>query len=587
MSLKLTCPHCRRRLAIKKPRPGTILHCPICTGVLDISTSESSDTPAPQDPKGNWWATHPDNPSPTPPDASQRLKELVNVRTLGAAAGATLLLIVGVVAGAAWVSKPKALPADLMGLAAARMELDQAGMEPRAAELAVEHETDLAGLIAPAAEALAVPEDVAVAAVTSVARTELPPAKPKPTVKRRDQSSDEDLRKQLFKVMEVSLDPPVPVKRTPLDAHSSPRSEQIQQMAKRPTIETHFTPKLLNSYSDLRGLPFAMGVDCQLGKEPAENMQSISREMRTILAQSRPNEVADRRFNAELIRQRIGSIYTKIEPNREAAITCLMQMLQPENTPVRQILVEQLAQINRPKSSEALARIAMFDLSDTVRTEAINALFERTQIVKEDVLPGGLRDQALTALGERRREDIRQVLLAGLRHPFPPVADHAAEALVALGDTGAIPALKKLADEPDPSAPYYDQDTKQWLIPELVRINHLSNCAMCHAPSKSQTDLVRGRIPSPNQPLPPMTQYYEDTNGIFVRADVTYLRQDFSMYQPVDHAGQWPSMQRYDYLVRKRPAETYSELVGMQQKRQASTYPQREAVLFALKELGQ
>ena len=49
-----------------------------------------------------------------------------------------------------------------------------------------------------------------------------------------------------------------------------------------------------------------------------------------------------------------------------------------------------------------------------------------------------------------------------------------------------------------------------------------------------------------------MSQYYESTGGSFVRADVTYLRQDFSVPQPVPRPGQWPANQRYDYMVRKR-----------------------------------
>src|SRR5262249_27798850 len=132
-------------------------------------------------------------------------------------------------------------------------------------------------------------------------------------------------------------------------------------------------------------------------------------------------------------------------------------------------------------------------------------------------------------------------------------ADHAAEALVALDDRDAVPALKQLADAPDPTAPYYDWTQKTYVTREVVRINHLGNCLMCHAPSTSQNDLVRGRIPTPGEPLPPPVQYYESQEGIFVRADVTYLKQDFSVIQPVEHNGAWPQMQRFDYVVRTKP----------------------------------
>src|SRR5262249_58727615 len=123
----------------------------------------------------------------------------------------------------------------------------------------------------------------------------------------------------------------------------------------------------------------------------------------------------------------------------------------------------------------------------------------------------------------------------------------------------------------------YDAAQKTWMVAEMVRVNHLSNCLMCHAPSKATTDLVRGRIPDPSKPLPPLSQYYEDNNGIFVRADVTYLKQDFSVIQPVERPGQWPQMQRFDYIVRARRVDTYPELAALQQKKQSKDYPQRDA----------
>ena len=40
-----------------------------------------------------------------------------------------------------------------------------------------------------------------------------------------------------------------------------------------------------------------------------------------------------------------------------------------------------------------------------------------------------------------------------------------------------------------------------------------------------------------------------------VRADTTYLRQDFSVLMPVTGATPWPDMQRFDFLIRKRIVE--------------------------------
>jgi hypothetical protein len=73
-----------------------------------------------------------------------------------------------------------------------------------------------------------------------------------------------------------------------------------------------------------------------------------------------------------------------------------------------------------------------------------------------------------------------------------------------------------------------------------------------------------------------------------VRADITYLRQDFSVVQPVLRSGTWPSQQRYDYLVRLR-ALLKRELTQLKSKRLESqskeTSPQKRAILYALKGL--
>jgi hypothetical protein len=71
-----------------------------------------------------------------------------------------------------------------------------------------------------------------------------------------------------------------------------------------------------------------------------------------------------------------------------------------------------------------------------------------------------------------------------------------------------------------------------------------------------------------------------------VRADVTYLRQDFSLLQQVVKPDKWPAWQRFDFLVRTRelPAQEAAELDKGGPHRQL-VYPQRDAVLFALREL--
>ena len=50
-----------------------------------------------------------------------------------------------------------------------------------------------------------------------------------------------------------------------------------------------------------------------------------------------------------------------------------------------------------------------------------------------------------------------------------------------------------------------------------------------------------------------------------VRADTTYLRQDFSLMMPVENAAPWPEMQRFDFLVRTRTVDG-KELTALKQK---------------------
>jgi hypothetical protein len=126
--------------------------------------------------------------------------------------------------------------------------------------------------------------------------------------------------------------------------------------------------------------------------------------------------------------------------------------------------------------------------------------------------------------------------------------------------------------------------TRVTTVRELVRVNHLRNCMLCHAPSIDPDDPVPGRVPTPGQPVPPPFSgaYYESRNGTFVRADITYLRQDFSVPQPVARHGNWPAHQRYDYLVRTRYATAAEQAAA---KDEPATFPQRDAARWALREL--
>jgi hypothetical protein len=393
------------------------------------------------------------------------------------------------------------------------------------------------------------------AAKPAPTNTPVAEARPRPAafaVKRRQHLSDEELERLLAKVPEI-------------DIESVPQtSARLMVWGKAAQVQNrHFSgPVLLrNERRDLAGLPFRLGLDCRAGKEAAENLHVLSRKLRGHMQSTLPTDGSDCRIDAERLRQLLMGTDDGRSPWLQTqALSTLVQMLQVENTAVRLLLVDFLARNPDAVATRELARRAVFDLSAKVREGAVRALRERPP------------------------QEVRPVLLGALRYPWPAVADHAAEALVSLRDRGAVPELRALLAEPSPSAPERAPGQPS-MVREVVRINHLGNCLLCHAPSFSRTDLVRGAVPARNQPLPaaPSRAEYYERGSVFVRADVTYLKQDFSSMLAISNPGPWPAYQRYDYVIRKRPA-TALEL--SKAAKRPATYPQRESVRFALRELA-
>jgi hypothetical protein len=316
----------------------------------------------------------------------------------------------------------------------------------------------------------------------------------------------------------------------------------------------------------LRGLPLRMGDDCKLEGPVASTLGDLAAKFR------RTQPLLEKALNvnafdtdvdmAEAVRQRVTSeLLTNVGWTSREAVPAIEQMFQVQNETLRQTMIELLAEIRTPEASAALARRALYDLSPEVRLAAA------------------------LSLRARPREEYSATLLAGFRYPWEQVAWNATDALVAAGDVAAAPELVKLLNEPDPCAPYFNE-LGNWAVREVASINHLRNCQLCHAPSTSSRDVVRGMIPTPGQPLPQV--YYQSTQGNFVRADVTYLKQDFSVIQPVVKHHPWPKQQRFDYVVRERELTLLEQPVpksGPAIAPATPNYPQREAVLYALRVL--
>jgi sugar lactone lactonase YvrE len=312
-----------------------------------------------------------------------------------------------------------------------------------------------------------------------------------------------------------------------------------------------------------------MGDACHISPAAAENLEGGSLALRGHMSQVIPSAAAGPAFAGDP-RPDAGKLHAALNADegrhnkwlRAEAVPALQQLLMAENEAIRDVLVDQLARIAGKKASVALAQRALFDLHPEVRKAA------------------------LVALNMRPAEEYRQTLLDGFRYPWQAAVDHAAEAVIALGMQEAVPALLALLDQPDPGEPYTRPGREGHLVREVVRVNHLRNCLMCHQASLDVNDKVRGRVPATDQPLPPpfSRQYYADHSGTFVRADITYLQQDFSVPMEVKNPGPWPAVQRYDFLVRERPA-TVGEVRAVKpgEPRPAGEY--QKSLFFALREL--
>jgi hypothetical protein len=337
-----------------------------------------------------------------------------------------------------------------------------------------------------------------------------------------------------------------------------------------------FALELRRTRPDLGGLPFLMARDCTLTAKQAKLLETMADRIRFGLLAAKPSETpgeAPRRavkkpgnkFDPDLFWGLMSDWETNALPGEES-IRALQQLLIIEDQPVRLSFVQYLRLRKGRTATAALAQCVLFDLDPKVRAEAV------------------------AALKGRPVEDYAPLLLDGLRYPWAAVADRAGRALAALNVKQAVPRLVRLLDEPDPAAPVL-KDSGGKTVPvvrELVRVNHFGNCLMCHPASTDNKDPVRGLVPVPGEPLTSPNQYGSVPDGIFVRADVTYLRPDFSVMHQVEKPGTWPARQRFDYLVRERALTDGERQAWQARQKLAARQPSsehRRAVLLALREL--
>jgi hypothetical protein len=340
---------------------------------------------------------------------------------------------------------------------------------------------------------------------------------------------------------------------------------------------------------DLNGLPFAMGDACRTKGERNRQftiaVNAVRQALQTAVATPDPQtgQPGGEREQADNFWQQFAAICAQQDrgasqidrPQRDAVAraraAALMQVLAPEKPDLRMGLVKYLSAVPQAEATQDLARLAIFSAEDEVRQTAVEAL----QV--------------------RRERDYTDVLVRGLHYPWPAVARRSAEVVAKLERTDLLAQLVGLLDEPDPRLPASERidDKPAQVVREVVRVNHHRNCMLCHSPGDTEgvsADTLRGPIPLPTDPLGVPSNGYQQSQfpEFAVRIDVTYLRQDFSLMQPVEDANPWPEMQRFDFLVRTRTVtdEEAADYRKALDKREAGRpSPYQRAALVALRDM--
>jgi hypothetical protein len=387
-----------------------------------------------------------------------------------------------------------------------------------------------------------------VAEATSAPNTSEPIRKV--VIKRRIERAEEDLVRLIKDAPELALD------RTADRADSKAAIAAGREAYFSLGSENSATLRLIDLRPDLAGLPLRRGTACRLSESAAAHFDECTPKLRELILRTD-------------LRKSLGAESNENRWLKSESVPVLMQIMMAEAFDVREILAKHLAHIPGKPAAAALAQLALFDLHPQVRA------------------------QAIAGLADRPARDYQQVLLDGFEHPWPVIADHAAEAIVALKLKDTILDLGRLLTARDPSAAYSKPDDDRWFVKEVVRVNHLRNCLLCHPPSFASHDRVRGPDPlseppkkrvvptyceqSPQQSEPPKPR-------LFVRADVTYLKQDFSRMLPVVNPGKLPAVQRYDFFVRERLV-TDLDHRDTGYDRRAGLNAHQEALVFALRGL--
>jgi hypothetical protein len=316
---------------------------------------------------------------------------------------------------------------------------------------------------------------------------------------------------------------------------------------------------------DLSGLPFIMGEQCRLSAKSARDLQNSSQAVRRDLDNSKNGISLPSQYSGKDSMKVEEILLERALPWKLENVAALEQIVLVENSKLRRFFMKKLEKFKGAASGRILAQRAVFDLDLEVREAAVEALKSRPAY------------------------DVDAILLDGLRYPWLPVVNNAALALVKLKRTGLAPSLVDLLDAPDPDAPFLGgPKNEQFMVRELVRINHHRNCLLCHPPAGESVNVKEvplGPVPIPGQRMSSSASSYSIRRGDnVVRADITYLRQDFSTMLPVADSHPWPAEQRYDFFVRVRVLKD-NEVLYLKNRNLGAETPYKNTIVLALRAL--
>ncbi|HEV3236092.1 MAG TPA: HEAT repeat domain-containing protein [Gemmataceae bacterium] len=624
MRIYFRCGQCHRALSDLATRAGQPAVCPNCQADLIVPPRSTMAPPEEARPTPKLDKTNPAAPSSVP---AHRPNRKAWIYSLSAAAVLALALgVVGAVVGSpSWWQKDKALVlplddgdnqvAEESEESPSTITLDCCKGNPTSEEKKSEESAEQTAAAKLSAEKKG--QDL----VNDLAKPVKPAAKPevveKPkretdaqiVVKRRQKKSEEELRKELAWVPEIGLGTSAQAIMESWKGYIGEALRDANQNERG--VNLFGVGPITANRPDLGGLPFRQGNACRIKPSEATVLADLAPKLRLYLIAAAPMDLDGHRTkNPVLLRETLRNEMRGKRPAwlRYEAIPSMLQLMMPEDTSIRMLLVDMLAEIPEKQATVALAQRAIFDLSPDVR------------------------DAALTALKKRNVDDYRSILLNGTSYVWAPVADHAAEAIIALNvrDNESIGRLIQQLDEPSPSSVQILRN-RGGFQREVVRAAHLTNCLLCHPPSANlsegvlaedpvvtiptsatvgtsssiikgtQITITGGPFLGPRYPYEgaPLTIQKSSSTSrtdnpitataqtpLIVRGDITYVRQDYSAFLPVLQPGTTlPAHMRFDFFVRtkwmpeKKARELKTKLDGQ------TTYPQRESVLFALREL--